>query len=47
MKAVIDRANEIQLTENGLIQVTKVQDRNGICHQLANEDKLIWVTPGA
>ena len=43
MKAVIDRANDIQLTENGLIQVTKVQDRNGICHQLANEDKLTWV----
>lgn len=43
MKAVIDRANQIQLTENGLIQVTKIQDRNGICHQLANEDKLIWV----
>lgn len=43
MKAVIDRANAIQLTENGLIQVTKVQDRNGICHQLANEDELIWV----
>lgn len=44
MKAVINRANDIQLTENGLIQVTKIQDRNGICHQLANEDKLIWVS---
>lgn len=43
MKAVIDRANSIHLTENGLIQVTKVQDRHGICHQLANEDKLTWV----
>ena len=43
MKAVINRANEIQLTENGLIQVTKIQDRNGICHQLANVDELIWV----
>lgn len=43
MKAVVDRANAIQLTENGLIQVTKIQDRHGICHQLANEDKLIWV----
>ena len=43
MKAVIDRANAIQLTENGLIQVTKIQDRHGICHQLANEDKLVWV----
>lgn len=43
MKAVIDRANSIQLTENGLIQVTKIQDRHGICHQLANQDELIWV----
>ncbi|MGJ8687744.1 MAG: ABC-three component system protein, partial [Spongiibacteraceae bacterium] len=43
MKAVIDRASSIQLTENGLIQVTKVQDRHGICHQLANEDELTWV----
>lgn len=43
MKAVIDRANDLQLTENGLIQVTKIQDRNGICHQLANEDRLQWV----
>lgn len=43
MKAVIDRANSIQLTENGLIQVTKVQDRQGICHQLANEDEFTWV----
>lgn len=43
MKAVIDRANAIQLTENGLIQVTKIQDRHGICHQLANENKLTWV----
>ena len=43
MKAVIDRANAIQLTENGLIQVTKIQDRHGICHQLANEDILTWV----
>lgn len=43
MKAVIDRANAIQLTENGLIQVTKVQDRHGICHQLANKDELTWV----
>lgn len=43
MKAVIKSANSLQLTENGLIQVTKTQDRRGICHQLANEDKLVWV----
>lgn len=45
MKAVLDRASAIHLTENGLIQVTKVQDRHGICHQLANVDKLTWVLP--
>ncbi|MBU2360490.1 MAG: hypothetical protein KKB02_16430 [Alphaproteobacteria bacterium] len=44
MRAVIDRANSIHLTENGLIQVTKIQDRHGICHQLANKDKLTWVS---
>lgn len=43
MKAVVHRANDIHLTENGLIQVTKIQDRTGICHQLANDDKLTWV----
>jgi hypothetical protein len=43
MKAVIDHANAINLTENGLIQVTKSQDRRGICHQLANQNKLTWV----
>lgn len=43
MKAVIDKVHGMELTENGLIQVTKIQDRHGICHQLANEDKLIWV----
>ncbi|HWW59132.1 MAG TPA: ABC-three component system protein [Sphingopyxis sp.] len=44
MRAVIERANSIQLTENGLIQVTKIQDRHGMCHQLANEDQLTWVS---
>lgn len=40
---VLKAATSLNLTANGLIQVTKTQDRKGICHQLANENKLVWV----
>lgn len=40
---VTNTAKQLALTSNGLIQVTKLQDRQGICHQLANEDRLVWV----
>tara|TARA_R110002124_G_scaffold276594_1_gene447457 strand:- start:2934 stop:4034 length:1101 start_codon:yes stop_codon:yes gene_type:complete len=43
LKAVTDKAGGLPLTANGLIQVTKQQDRLGICHQLANDDRLKWV----
>lgn len=43
VKAVTQTANSISLSANGLIQVTKLQDRQGICHQLANTDRLTWV----
>lgn len=43
LKAVARAADTISLNTNGLIQVTKLQDRRGICHQLANVDRLIWV----
>lgn len=43
LSSVTARATSLNLTANGLIQVTKTQDRRGICHQLANEDRLIWV----
>lgn len=36
-------AAELPLTANGLISVTRIQDKRGICHQLANADRLIWV----
>ncbi|SHN72390.1 ABC-three component system protein [Desulfovibrio litoralis] len=42
VNAVTSAAISMQLTSNPLIQVTKAQDRKGICHQLANEDRLIW-----
>jgi hypothetical protein len=32
-----------QITANALIHVTEPGDRRGICHQLANDDRLTWV----
>jgi hypothetical protein len=42
VNAVTQAAALLPLTANGLISVTKVQDKRGICHQLANEDRLQW-----
>ncbi len=43
MKATITQAAQISLTANPLAPATKAQDRQGICHQLANDDRLTWV----
>ena len=40
--AVLQAASSLQLTSNALISVIKVQDRKGICHQLANDNRLEW-----
>lgn len=45
MNAVVLAATQLQITANGLISVTKIKDRRGICHQLANQDRLQWVKP--
>jgi hypothetical protein len=42
VQAVTQAAAQLPLSANGLISVTKVQDKRGICHQLANEDRLTW-----
>lgn len=39
---VTKAAREIQLTSNALLSCAKTKDRDGICHQLANEDRLQW-----
>ena len=44
MKATVAQASTVALTANPLASVTKAQDRQGICHQLANEDRFNWVT---
>ena len=43
--AVTKAAREMQITANALITRAKPQDRDGICHQLANEDRLRWTKP--
>lgn len=43
MKATVTQASSVAATSNPLASATKSQDRQGICHQLANDDRLIWV----
>ncbi|MEV8346431.1 ABC-three component system protein [Streptomyces niveus] len=43
LKAVLAEARIMALGNNVLLQVVDPDDRKGICHQLANEDRLMWV----
>jgi hypothetical protein len=43
MTAAVTHAATISATSNPLSPATSVQDRQGICHQLANDDRLQWV----
>jgi len=40
--AVTKAAREVQITANALISCTQPKDRDGICHQLVNEERLWW-----
>ena len=40
---VTQAARELHLTSNPLLSCAKPKDRDGICHQLANEDRLQWL----
>jgi hypothetical protein len=40
--AVTKAAREVQITANALITCTQPKDRDGICHQLVNEERLRW-----
>jgi hypothetical protein len=35
-------ARALSITANGLLPIVNVRDRTGICHQLANDDRLSW-----
>ena len=43
VNAVTQAAALLPLSANGLISVTRIPDKRGICHQLANENRLWWV----
>jgi hypothetical protein len=43
MKATVTQASTVTATSNPLVSSVKTQDRQGICHQLANDDRLKWV----
>jgi hypothetical protein len=43
MRATVAQASQVAVTSNPLAPATKTQDRQGICHQLANDDRLTWV----
>jgi hypothetical protein len=45
MTQVMQTATALQLTANPLITRLYTQDRKGICHQLANDDRLRWMKP--
>lgn len=40
--AVVKLAKTVQITANALISRLTTRDRGGICHQLANDDKVRW-----
>jgi hypothetical protein len=42
VKQVTQAARGLHLTSNALLTCSKPKDRDGICHQLANEDRLLW-----
>jgi hypothetical protein len=43
MRATVAQAAQVAITSNPLAPTTKAQDRQGICHQLANDDRLTWI----
>ncbi len=43
MKETLNRAALLPFSSNPLVSALHTLDKQGICHQLANEDELIWV----
>ena len=43
MKETLNRAALLPFASNPLVSALQTLDKQGICHQLANEDELIWV----
>lgn len=43
MRATVSQSAQISISSSPLSSVTQTQDKQGICHQLANEDRIRWV----
>lgn len=43
LRSAITTAASVDVSGNALVGVTRVADKQGACHQLANEDRLTWV----
>jgi hypothetical protein len=42
LRATVSAAGGVDVGGNALVGVTRVADKQGICHQLANDDRLTW-----
>ena len=42
LRKTVSAAGQLGVSGNALVGVTKVADKQGICHQLANDDRLTW-----
>jgi hypothetical protein len=42
LRKTVTAAGQLNVSGNALVGVTKVADKQGICHQLANDDRLTW-----
>ena len=42
LRKTVSMAGQLDVSGNALVGVTKVADKQGICHQLANDDRLTW-----
>ena len=47
LRATITTAATVDVGGNALFSVTHVADKQGVCHQLANDERLTWVDAGA
>lgn len=45
LREVLTLSTQLDLRSHVLVSVSNVDDRKGICHQLANDDRLTWTDP--
>jgi hypothetical protein len=45
LSKVLTASGQLDLSSHTLVSVSSLDDRKGICHQLANEDRLTWMGP--